>query len=144
MCIVVVPELPATQATLPLRVLGRDAVLAAAMQDLDAPPPGAWKRRAAAAVVEFLKRRRHLEERMSERTDYLRKQYDEVIGKAERRGMQPLEHQFARRLGRALSAEERATLRARLNTVGPARLGDVVLDLDTATLAAWLADPAAT
>ena len=97
---------------------------------------------------------------MSERTDYLRKQYDEVMAKAERKGerrgeqrgerkgeqkgIQPLEHLFARRLGRALSAEERATLRARLDTVGPARLGDVVLDLDTAALAAWLADPAAT
>ena len=101
---------------------------------------------------------------MSERTDYLRKQYDEFMAEAERKGerkgraegmqtglqtglqagIQPLEHLFARRLGRPLSAEERATLRARLDTVGPARLGDVVLDLDTAALAAWLADPAAT
>lgn len=51
-----------------------------------------------------------------------------------------LTHQFERRLQRELTASERATLRARLVTLGPDRLGDVVLDLDTAALAAWLAD----
>ncbi len=56
----------------------------------------------------------------------------------------PLEHQFARRLSRVLTADERATLVKRLDTHGPDRLGDVVLDLDAAALDAWLRDPAAT
>ena len=55
----------------------------------------------------------------------------------------PLEHQFERRLSRTLTAEERATLVKRLDTHGSVRLGDVVLDLDAASLDAWLRDPAA-
>ncbi len=54
-------------------------------------------------------------------------------------GLGPLEHQFERRLGRSLTGDERATLRARLGTHGPRRLGDVVLDLDAPSLGAWLA-----
>ena len=52
-------------------------------------------------------------------------------------------HQFERKLGRTLAAEERATLRARLVSLGAERLGDVVLDLDGPALLAWLVDPAA-
>ncbi|MFO0603247.1 MAG: hypothetical protein U0324_08740 [Polyangiales bacterium] len=58
-------------------------------------------------------------------------------------GLGPLEHQFARRLGRALTPPEHATLLARLRTHGPDRLGDVVLDLSPDELAAWITDPAA-
>jgi len=58
-------------------------------------------------------------------------------------GLLPLAHLFERRLGRALSGDERATLAERLRVVGPARLGDVVLDLAPDALAAWLADPGA-
>jgi len=54
-------------------------------------------------------------------------------------GLGPLEHLCERRLGRALADAERATLRARLATHGPQRLGDVVLDLDAPALGAWLA-----
>jgi hypothetical protein len=56
-------------------------------------------------------------------------------------GLRPLEHLFSRRLGRALSAAEHGELLRRLGTLGPARLGDVVLDLTPDALAAWLADP---
>jgi hypothetical protein len=56
-------------------------------------------------------------------------------------GLLPLAHLFERRLGRALSDGERTTLTERLRVVGPARLGDVVLDLAPDALAAWLADP---
>jgi hypothetical protein len=56
-------------------------------------------------------------------------------------GMQPLQHLFARRLGRPLTAGETATLLARFDTVGPDRLGDVVFDLTPDALGAWLADP---
>lgn len=52
-----------------------------------------------------------------------------------------LSRQFARRLGRTLSAAEQTALRTRFDQVGPARMGDVVLDLDADALGAWLADP---
>jgi len=58
-------------------------------------------------------------------------------------GLGPLEHLFARRLGRTLTPPEQATLLARLRTHGPDRLGDVVLDLSPDELAAWITDPAA-
>jgi hypothetical protein len=50
-------------------------------------------------------------------------------------------HQFSRRLGRPLTDAERVTLNTRLDALGPERIGDVVLDLATDALAAWLADP---
>jgi hypothetical protein len=59
-------------------------------------------------------------------------------------GLRPLVRQFERRLGRPLSDAERGVLASRLDVVGPDRLGDVVLDLDSAALAAWLASPTAT
>jgi hypothetical protein len=50
---------------------------------------------------------------------------------------------FERRLGRPLHDDERALLRERNETLGPDRVGDVVLDLSADELAAWLADPGA-
>jgi uncharacterized protein len=52
-------------------------------------------------------------------------------------------HLFERRLGRPLHDDERALLRERNETLGPDRVGDVVLDLSADELAAWLADPGA-
>jgi hypothetical protein len=49
---------------------------------------------------------------------------------------------YARRLGRELTEQEHTTLRVRLDSLGPDRLGDV-LDLDGTQLAEWLADPEA-
>lgn len=57
------------------------------------------------------------------------------------KALAPLERMFARRLGRALTPTERATLVRRLDTHGADRLGDVVLDLSEGELAAWLDDP---
>jgi len=59
------------------------------------------------------------------------------------KGIEPLLRQFARKLGRPLDGAERAAILSRLRTLGPERLGDVVLDLDAAALFAWLDDPAA-
>ena len=56
-------------------------------------------------------------------------------------GQKPLLHQFARKLGRALTDEERARVAARFDSLGPDRLGDVALDLSPTALADWLADP---
>ncbi len=46
--------------------------------------------------------------------------------------------------GRPLADAERAEVLRRLDTLGPDRIGDVVLDLERDALAAWLADPDAT
>jgi hypothetical protein len=66
---------------------------------------------------------------------------EEERREARAEGMRTTLHLFERRLRRALTEDERATVLARLSAVGPVRLGDVVLDLDGAQLAAWLADP---
>lgn len=68
---------------------------------------------------------------------------DEAVQRGRLEGLQPLQHQFERRLSRPLIPSEQAILRQRLATLGADRLGDVVLDMDAATLSAWLADPAA-
>lgn len=69
---------------------------------------------------------------------------NEALAEGRHEGLRPLVRQFERRLGRPLSDAERAALSTRLDVVGPERLGDVVLDLDSAALAAWLASPTAT
>jgi hypothetical protein len=61
-------------------------------------------------------------------------------GRAE--GLAPLFRLYVRRLGRELTEQEHTTLRVRLDSLGPDRLGDV-LDLDGTQLAEWLADPEA-
>ncbi len=58
-------------------------------------------------------------------------------------GIDLMVHLFTRKLGRPLTERERETLLRRLDTLGPGRLGDVVLDLDGTALAAWLANPRA-
>lgn len=60
--------------------------------------------------------------------------------RGEARGIAPVVHQFERRLARPLTSLETQRLRGRLGTLGPDRLGDVVMDLDSTALAAWLAD----
>ena len=57
------------------------------------------------------------------------------------RGMAPLLRQCERKLSRPLTDEEHVEIVRRLDTLGPERLGDVVLDLDAGALKAWLADP---
>ncbi len=56
------------------------------------------------------------------------------------RGLFPLVRLIERKLGRVLVAAEHQSLVERLATLGPERLGDVVLDSDGAHLGAWLAD----
>ena len=60
-------------------------------------------------------------------------------GRAE--GLAPLVRLIERRLTRTLTTDERTRVRAKLERVGPERLGDVVLDLAPDALAAWIADP---
>jgi len=56
--------------------------------------------------------------------------FPEVAHEIRDAALRPLEHMFARSLGRALTPADHATLVRRLGTYGPDRLGDVVLDLD--------------
>src|SRR5258706_227862 len=67
--------------------------------------------------------------------------YKQAEEKGLEKGLGPLAHLFARRLGRPLTPEERAVIVQRLDTVGAARLGDLVLDLAPDALAAWLCAP---
>lgn len=75
-----------------------------------------------------------------------------ALGEAETRGeargearghVVELARLFSRRLRRELTASEHGTFAARLEELGAERMGDVVLDLDGAALAGWLADPKA-
>lgn len=153
MRVVVVGELAATPDTLTLRLMGRGAVLRAAMQEFKQLPKATPERVLADAVIEFMERKR-TETAMSERTDYLRRRARELLDEAvknelearnkeqrRREDSELLSRLFARRLRRELTAMEQTALRTRLDLVGPARMGDVVIDLDGDALAAWLADP---
>lgn len=85
---------------------------------------------------------RVLVEALAQREDKGRKEgHNEGRKEGLDQGIGPLVHQFERRLRRTLSEEERSVLQGRLGSHGPARLGDVVLDLDPEVLARWLADP---
>ena len=63
------------------------------------------------------------------------------ISQGRAQGLLPLVHLFERRLGRTLSAAEHEALLTRFSTLGPDRLGDVVLDLAPDALSVWLAAP---
>ena len=66
---------------------------------------------------------------------------DQGAERGAKEGLGPLAHLFERRLGRPLFDHDRAALRTRLSTLGPGRLGDVVLDLSSDELSRWLDDP---
>lgn len=82
---------------------------------------------------EIRARQRHL-------AKVLVKAYPEVGEELVDKGLAPLLHQFERKLRRPLNGDEHRLLHERLSRLGPDRLGDVVLDLDAAALAVWLAD----
>ncbi len=64
---------------------------------------------------------------------------NEMIEEAVERGAeQTLSRQFERRLGRALSAAEHASLARRIHGLGAAAVSDVVVDLAPDALDAWL------
>jgi hypothetical protein len=67
--------------------------------------------------------------------------YNQGKAKGQQEGIGLLAHLVERRLARPLESAERAALVRRLGTLGPERLGDVVLDLTPEALAAWLAAP---
>ena len=154
--LVVISSLPKTRETLVLRLLGAGRTLIDALQELARLPPAAWEREIA---VQHLIRYRMeigtlaLTERTPEEEAIMAAQdlYEQWEKEHEARGktlglkegLEPLVRLYERRLGRALAESERAGLRDRLSTLGASRLGDVVLDLSSEELGAWLADPSA-
>jgi hypothetical protein len=164
--VVVIAELPATRATLALRLLGRNT-LSAALDELAVLPKRAWERKMLLVLLrwrvqvqaapvrtseeeEFMQQTRDLfeqfqanlreEGRTKGRKEGMKRGLKKGLEEGLEKGLLPLQHLFARRLGRPLTTAETATLRTRFDTVGPGRLGDVVLDLAPDALAAWLAD----
>ncbi len=153
LAIVVLAELPARADTLALRLMGAGALFRAAFDDLctrygEAPRGEALyeiviqthldaRRRGAPteSIMVDTSEARALIEKVFTRG--LNKGLDE--GRSE--GLAPLAHLFARKLDRSLTERERESLIARLDALGPDRLGDVALDLDGTALALWLADP---
>jgi hypothetical protein len=87
-------------------------------------------------------RRRHVLRSLLEADPEFRQALvDELRPKEVERGRRLLcEQLYERRLGRALSEGERATLRDRWAELGPGRLGDVLFDSSPQGLADWLAD----
>lgn len=153
--VMVVSRLPRSRATLLARWMGAGDTLSGAVADLRALPDEAWERRVLAPLLELLRQElprmgidvytpeeeamRYEEARQIYEAN-LRRRHEE--GRSE--GLTPLVRLFERKLGRPLTEAERVSLSARLDTAGPARLGDVVLDLDGPALDAWLGDPTAT
>ncbi|MEZ4409617.1 MAG: hypothetical protein R3A52_24565 [Polyangiales bacterium] len=139
--------------------MGSGDTLRGAVEDLRALPDGAWERRVLTPLLELLRQelprmgvgvytpeedamryaeaQRIYEEKLREREEQGR-----VEGRVE--GLTPLARLFERKLGRALTDAERASLAGRFDTVGPARLGDVAFELDGTALDAWLNDPTST
>jgi len=138
-------------------VLGRDAVLDEALDELTALPPDAWERRIQRAMVDFAARRSDgawskdmegIHERYERTVKKLREQgvrmgvrQGRAEGRAEGRakgGVEGLAPVVEARLGRRLKRAELATLRAKVSTLGPARAARVVVGRDPDALAAWL------
>lgn len=170
--VIVISELPRTRDTLLVRTMGAGVTFREAMEDLRTLPPDAPERVLAGPHLvrlslqlqndpsedarEMVMQAQKLYDELMERQlrlgmekghEEARRQYDELMERQLRlgreEGLRPLERQFERRLSRPLTAAERSVLLERFSSVGPDRLGDVVLDLDPAALSAWLADPAA-
>jgi hypothetical protein len=141
--VVVISELPRERETIVVRTMGAGVTFRKALEDLAALPDDAPER---TLVLPHLARLRletenDEEDAMHPTTVETHRMYNEMRAKLVECGLRPLVRLFERRLARSLTEAERATLLTRLSSVGPDRLGDVVLDLDPPALAVWLDDP---
>ncbi len=156
--IVVLRDLPDDEATLLLRLLGRHRVQAQATRSLRVQARTDPRYEPILqTMVEYRQRIRtnpnlSAEQLMVDLTEVkkylaalekkgLKKGLKKGIEKGIEKGIAPLVQMCVRRLGRPMTRGEEATLGVRLDTVGPERLAEVVLDSDAEALAAWLADP---
>ncbi len=120
-------------------------------EDLEREPFSAAQREAMSLAREetFTPQERDAIERSHEEVDQVRRIVLAEAKKAEERGlikgrtegMAPSLRLFQRKLGRELTDAEQTTLLARLERLGPERLGDVALDMPDTQLSAWLDDP---
>ncbi|MBI5517549.1 MAG: hypothetical protein HY909_27510 [Deltaproteobacteria bacterium] len=147
--LVVAAMLPRTPSTLPLRLLGAGRTLEDALVDLRAMPSGPVADRLRRLREFFLRDRVEKARLRGGTADQETIMVDlteitELENQTHRRGLQRglelLVRQFERKLGRPLTEVEHGVLLDRL-VVSPARLGDLVLDLDGPALDAWLRDP---
>ena len=148
--IAVIPELPRDRTTLALRLLGKGAVLREAARELRALPESAWEHKLIPILlswkIEISSQPTHSQDEedfMTAATELVKKWRDEALDEGRDEGLRPLIHLYERRIGRALTATERAGLVARLGELGPERVGDAVLDLSPDGLANWLVEPQA-
>ncbi len=134
--------------------MGAGGTLSAALEDLRALQEDAWERRVIGPLLELLRQdlprmgievytREEEAMRYEEARQIIEKRLEKRHDEGRSEGLAPLVRLFERRLGRALTEGKCSSLAARLDTVGAARLGDVVLDLDVPALDAWLRDPMA-
>ena len=153
--LVVIPNLERIRETLPLRLLGAGRTLDDALEDLRRLPETAPERVVLTPVLVRCRmemamqpgKRTQEDEELRQKVEWA---YNEMLRKAEGRGEKRgekrgeaavVKRHFEHRLGRSLDPRERATLRKRLSTLGPERLGNVVLDLSAQDVATWLGDP---
>ena len=158
--LVVISALPRTPETVFLRLMGSDPVREQAVHELTMTGRKLPRLEDLLKLVIQLRlqRRRDLKSTTPPKEDTamidlsiyneweqetLEKVRLEGIEKGIETALAPMERQFCRRLGRALTPQEHATLVRRLDTHGAERLGDVVLDLAAPQLAEWLEDSAA-
>jgi flagellar biosynthesis/type III secretory pathway protein FliH len=158
--LVVVSELPKTRSTLLLRLLGAGRTFRDALQELERLPADAWEVRTSLPLLiryqleikSLPVTERTAEEEaimaaheLYEKWERERVERGKALGLEEglAQGLALLVAQFEHRLGRKISSAERQRIRERLDTLGPERLGRVVLDLGAEELADWLADPKA-
>ncbi len=145
--IAVIPELPRDRTTLALRLLGKGAVLREAARELQALPESAWEHKLIPILlswkIEIAHQPTHSQDEedfMTAATELVKKWRDEARDEGLREGMATM---CERRMRRALTATKRAGLVARLDELGPERVGDAVLDLKPDGLAHWLVEPQA-
>ena len=164
--VVVLNELAQTRSTLLLRLLGRGRVRREALREVRVLPEDAWEKQLAhpwLVRVGFempLDRlvasedrelvmdiqawyKNFIETHDREVKAQAWSEFEPQIAEGRREGRREalidhLTHQFQRRVGRSLSADERETLTACVKKYGAEHLADLVLDLSGPELAAWL------
>lgn len=155
--LIVLRELPEVRDTLALRLLGRGRTFSRALNELAALPLDAWERvhmtplllqyrvpTQPETIAAF--KEDGAEKEIVMTSQECLKQLTERAVKQERAqeralAFQGFAHLFERHLSRPLTEAERTTVRERYDTVGPARLADVTVDLQPEELTAWLSNP---
>ena len=151
--ILVLRELPRTRETVLLRLLAAKQVRRDAIADLLALPDDAWEKKVALPWLQRLnfevpKEPATLSDEEKALMSEIQDWFEQYQGKVRDEGVKlgragTFARHFERRLGRALSDEERKALAERLDRLGEDRVDDALFGLASEALAAWLSDPAA-